>query len=160
MNLIGQKFGRLQVTSNSNRRGYVICKCDCGNTHEVKASSLTKSKNPTTSCGCYRREVVSVIGKSTIHRNFAKSIAINTKYGTNVGMISNPNPPRNNKSGYKGVWYDPVHGVYQAYITFQHKKYALGTFKHLDDAVKARQEAEERLFAPIIEAVQTEQSVQ
>lgn len=96
--------------------------------------------------------------KNNIHKNSAKRNAINEKYGTNVAMISNTNPPRNNKSGYKGVWYDPIHGVYQAYIGFQHKKYALGTYKHLDDAVKARQEAEERLFAPVLEAVQAEQS--
>lgn len=160
MNLIGRRFGRLRVIANSNRKGFVVCECDCGNIHEVRSGSLTKSKNPTTSCGCYRKEVVSVTGKNNIYRNSARRIAINTKYGTNVGMISNRNPPRNNKSGYKGVWYDHVHGIYQAYIVFQHKKYYLGTFRHLEDAVKARQEAEEQLFVPIIEAVRMEQSVQ
>lgn len=143
MNLIGRKFGRLRVIANASRKGYVVCKCDCGNIHEVLACNLTKRKQPTVSCGCYRREVVSITGKNNIHKNSAKRNAINEKYGTNVAMISNTNPPRNNKSGHKGVWYDPVHGVYQAYIGFQHKKYALGTYKNLDDAVKARQEKED-----------------
>lgn len=160
MNLIGQKFGRLRVIANANRKGYVVCKCDCGNIHEVRACNLTKHKQPTVSCGCYRKEVVSAIGKNTIHKNSEKRNAINEKYGTNIGIISNTNPPRNNRSGYKGVWYDSVHGVYQAYIKFRHKRYHLGVYKNLNDAVKARQEAEERLFAPILEAVQEEQSAQ
>lgn len=63
MNLIGRKFGRLRVIANASRKGYVVCKCDCGNIHEVRACSLTKRKQPTVSCGCYRREVVSITGK-------------------------------------------------------------------------------------------------
>lgn len=160
MSLIGRKIGRLQVIANSSRKGFVICKCDCGNVHEVRVNNLTRRSKPTVSCGCYRREVVSVTGKNNIHRNSAKRIAINEKYGTNVGVILNQNPNRNNRSGHKGVWYDPVRGTYRAAITLHHQKYCLGTFKHLEDAIKARQEAEERLFAPIIEAVQEEWSTQ
>lgn len=159
MNLIGRRFGRLQVIASANRKGFVICKCDCGNVHEIRASSLTK-RNPTISCGCYRKEVASVTGKNNIRRNSARRNAVNEKYGTNVGIISSTKLSRNNKSGHKGVWYDPVHGVYQAYISFQHRKYALGTFRRLDDAVKVRQEAEEKLFAPIIKAVQEERAAQ
>lgn len=159
MNLIGRKFGRLQVIANSSRKGYVICKCDCGNTHEIRANCLTR-RNPIVSCGCYRKEVASVIGKNSIHKNSAKRIAINEKYGTNVGIILNKNPNSNNRSGHKGVHYDPIHGTYRASITLHHKTYYLGTFKRLEEAIKARQEAEERLFAPIIEAVRDEQVAQ
>lgn len=95
-------------------------------------------------------------GRNTIHRNVAIRNARNAKYGTNCGIISNPNPPRNNKSGHKGVWYDPVHGTYQAYITLHRKKYALGTFKNMQDAVDAREEAEQKMYAPIIEAMRAD----
>lgn len=158
MNLVGKRFGRLTVISESDRKGYVLCKCDCGNLHTVRLSSLTKSNHPTISCGCYRKEVVRETGRNTIHKNSAERIAANAKYGTNLGIISNPNPNRRNKSGYTGVWYDQVHGVYQAYITLHRTKYALGTYKHIQDAIDARKEAEEKYFAPIIEARNAELS--
>lgn len=159
MNLIGRKIGRLEVITNASRKGFVVCKCDCGKIHEVRASSLTK-KNPTVSCGCYRSEVMSNIGRNTIRQNSEERLEIIAKYGTSYGSISNPNPPVSNKSGYKGVWFDQVHGVYQAYITFKRKRYSLGSYKSLADAVKARKDAEEKLYAPVIAAIQAEKTAQ
>lgn len=157
MNLIGQKFGRLLVIANSNRKGRVVCQCDCGNIHEVITRNLTRSKKSTVSCGCYRREVMSNTGKNTIRRNSAKRIAINKKYGTNVGVVLNSKPNRNNSSGHKGVYYDSKRGIYRVFITLHKQRHYLGCYKHLDEAIKARKEAEERLFAPIIEAVRMEE---
>lgn len=42
MSLIGRKIGRLQVIANSSRKGFVICKCDCGNVREVRVNNLTR----------------------------------------------------------------------------------------------------------------------
>lgn len=58
--LIGKKFGRLLVKSDSgisNKYGNkkVVCLCDCGNTKLVYESSLRS--NSTKSCGCYNKEV-------------------------------------------------------------------------------------------------------
>lgn len=54
--LTGQRFGRLTVVGDSGNRkgGQVcwICKCDCGNTTEVRTGNL-KSGN-TAGCGCGR----------------------------------------------------------------------------------------------------------
>lgn len=160
MELIGRRFGRLKVIANSNREGFVVCKCDCGNIHEVRVCNLIRRNHGTKSCGCYRREVTSATGKRVIQRNSAERVAINEKYGTNVGSLLNPKPNRNNKCGCKGVHYDSVHHVYKAMIGLHRQKYYLGGFKHLEDAVNARKEAEERLFAPIIEAVQAERATQ
>lgn len=160
MNLVGRKFGRLRVIANSNRKGFVVCKCDCGNIHEVRICNLTSKNHGTKSCGCYRKEVTSATGKRVIQRNSAERVAINEKYGTNVGAILNQNPNRNNKCGCRGVYYDSIHNVYRATITLHKKRYYLGAFKHLEEAARARQEAEERLFAPIIEAVQAERAAQ
>lgn len=54
--ITGQRFGKL-VAIKPTRKGsnggfYWLCKCDCGNEKEVPRQNLTKSKNPTRSCGC------------------------------------------------------------------------------------------------------------
>lgn len=153
MDLTGRRFGRLVVSPEpSGRVGYVVCDCDCGNTAVIRASSLTKSKNPTQSCGCVRKEIVSKIGKKTIKSNSERIIATNMRYNTNFQIIESTTPNSRNKSGYKGVWYDPKRGVYEAYIGLHKKKICLGRFKHIDDAINARKAAEEELFAPLIAA--------
>jgi len=51
--LIGNRYGKLKVIEYSRSDGknrYWKCKCDCGNTHEVKTSHLTSSA--VKSCGC------------------------------------------------------------------------------------------------------------
>lgn len=62
-NLIGQKFGRLEVieegASFRTRSGKIqcagwICKCDCGNVVTVRSNSLKTNK--TKSCGCLNKE--------------------------------------------------------------------------------------------------------
>ncbi len=64
INLIGRKFGRLQVTSQSlNKSSKLkwICKCSCGKEVEVFGDSLRDGK--TRSCGCLRKETVKLTGK-------------------------------------------------------------------------------------------------
>ena len=57
---IGRKFGRLTIVRRSDKivpKNVVwVCKCDCGNTVEVIASSLRKGD--TKSCGCLRQEIM------------------------------------------------------------------------------------------------------
>lgn len=159
MDLTGRQIGRLTVIGESSRKGYVVCKCECGSTTVVQASSLTR-KNPTISCGCYRREVCSERGKHVILSNSAGRREVNARYGTNLDAIMRDKPRKNNKSGYTGVWFDPVRGHYYAYIYLHHKRYHLGCFKDLQDAVNAREEAEEKLFAPIRAARMAELATQ
>lgn len=58
--LTGQKFGRLTVIKLAGKEKYGtyrwLCKCECGNEVEVRASSL-KNGN-TKSCGCYYLEKI------------------------------------------------------------------------------------------------------
>lgn len=68
INLIGQRFGRLEVIAPSNKRTagrsmIWICKCDCGTIKEIAALSLRRGL--VVSCGCYCKEVN--IKKNTIH---------------------------------------------------------------------------------------------
>lgn len=62
--LTGKKFGRLTVigvgapyVSNNITKVRWLCKCDCGNTVEVRASYLKDGR--TKSCGCYQMEMTS-----------------------------------------------------------------------------------------------------
>lgn len=54
--LIGKKFGRLVILSESERSGYCICECECGNIGEYYISNVVGGK--TRSCGCFQRDRV------------------------------------------------------------------------------------------------------
>lgn len=51
-----------------------------------------------------------------------------------------------NTSGVNGVGYDNYYKKWRAYIGLNGKDIKLGFFKNIDDAVKARKEAEEKYF--------------
>ena len=59
---------------------------------------------------------------------------------------------RTNKSGVTGVCWDKSHNRWKAQITLRKQTINLGRFDKFDDAVKARKEAEEKYFRPIIES--------
>ena len=58
--LTGQKFGRLFVEYDLKERKYgkIVwhCICDCGAEKDILGSQLTKTNNPTQSCGCLQKE--------------------------------------------------------------------------------------------------------
>lgn len=60
--LTGKRFGRLAILSRAgntpNGRTTWTAKCDCGKEHIVQGDSLRSGS--TTSCGCYRRERISI----------------------------------------------------------------------------------------------------
>ena len=72
--LVGKRFNRLLVQENlGSRRGsgknyhvYYKCLCDCGESIEVRGSSLTSAN--TQSCGCLSKEVR---GKATLTHGLA-----------------------------------------------------------------------------------------
>ena len=144
------RFGKLIVLKKATRKGYVTCRCDCGNIVNIRTNSLTMTKNPTRSCGCLQKAVAKETGTRTIARNSARQIATNVHFNTNFQVIENPTPPKNNVSGCKGVWWDNRRGQWQAYISLHGKRHNLGRFHKYEDAVKARRAAEEELFTPLI----------
>lgn len=46
------------------------------------------------------------------------SVKENLKYHTNFQVIESNVPPKNNRSGYKGVWWDAHRQMWVAYIQF------------------------------------------
>ena len=157
MDLTGRRFGRLVVVSKTLRNGYVLCQCDCGNQKEIRATSLTKQNHPTRSCGCIQREIAGIIGTATVAENTKRRIETDVRYNTNFGVIEQDKPPVNNRSGKKGVCYNARRNLWEAYISVHRKKINLGRFAKYEDAVKARQCAEEEYFLPLIEQKNTQQ---
>lgn len=150
MDIVGMRFGRLEVLSNASRRGYVTCKCDCGKVKDVRATQLTKTDH-VTSCGCFQREVVSAVGSNTAKKNFAPFHADSLQYHTNFHIIESDKPGIKNTSGYKGVWFNEKRGLWEAYISIHRKRIYLGRYVDKADAIRARKQAEEEYFEPLIQ---------
>jgi hypothetical protein len=151
VDLINRKFGRLVVIGNADRKGYVLCKCTCGNTKEIRATSLTMKKKPTRSCGCIQHEIASKVGKKTIGVNSKEKNVVNMFFNTNFQVIENAYVPKNNKSGHKGVWFDRNRQLYEAYIQVHGTRIHLGRFSKYEDAVCERERAEKKYFGVLIE---------
>lgn len=148
--LAGERFGRLEVVRATSERdphnGSVIwlCKCDCGKFKKVSASSL--KNGGVASCGCLGRENSSKNGKI-----YGKKIVDNYCIaGTNVNNLT-AKIPKNNKSGHKGVHWDANKCRWVAQIEFMGKHYNLGRFPEKEDAIKAREEAEKKMFGNFLE---------
>ena len=56
-----------------------------------------------------------------------------------------------NSSGIRGVFFNRRSGKWRATLKFQGKDHYLGEYIKIDDAIKARQRAEELYYTPVIE---------
>lgn len=139
-NLIGERFERLTVIrgEKSKSGGYVwVCQCECGNITKAATGAL-RSGN-TKSCGCKGGD-------------FLKSNNLNgVTEKTMLSSLATEKIWKNNKSGVRGVFKETRSGRWVAHIRFQGRRIYLGSFKELDDAAKARKEAEETYFRPMLE---------
>lgn len=152
MDLLGKKFGRLTVVGTADKKGYVVCQCECGKRKEIRATSLTKTYQPTRSCGCIHAEIVSKVGAANIASNSKTRIECDIRFNTNFGVIEQDKPPKNNRTGKKGIWFDKSRNKWEAYISVHGKRIHLGRFEKREDAEKARNYAEEEYFHPLIES--------
>lgn len=140
--LVDQRFGKLVVLKDSNKREHrkVVweCLCDCGETAYVSSNSL-KSGN-TKSCGCGQKEF------------YDKHIHNNPTFidGTEVGLLNPTLTFKHNTSGFRGVSQNKKSGKYRAYIQFKKQVYWLGVFDLIEDAVKVRKEAENRIYGDFL----------
>lgn len=104
------RFGRLEVIGTAARRksqSYVLCRCDCGKEKEIALCSLRSGA--TTSCGCYRAEVVK--SSSLTHGKSETSL-----YNVWIAMRQrclNPSNPAYPDYGGRGI------GIDQAWNTFE-----------------------------------------
>lgn len=149
--LTGHRFGMLVVLHRDpEQHGFWVCQCDCGRKTSVRGTSLTKQKKATQSCGCIQREAAVKQGIQSIGKNAEKQITINKAMKTNIQVIKTKTPPKNNKSGMKGIWWDESRQMWQAYIQLHGKRKHLGRYVKKEDAIAARREAEELYFEPLL----------
>lgn len=131
--LTGLRFGKLTVEGRSGNKakdGNPLwrCRCDCGREVDVRQSNLQSGW--TKSCGCQRDP----------GRN------LHYKDGTCLELLRPDLMYRTNTSGVKGVYYSKTRGNWIAQIMFRNKCYYLGGFDTIEDAARARREAEKQFF--------------
>jgi hypothetical protein len=140
--LSGKRFGKLTVIGDSGKRKHAQvvwhCRCDCGEKAYVTGANLKSGR--TLSCGCLLSE--------TIKKTLLEVQDKNLKEGTNL-LCLNSNMYKNNTSGTKGVYLNK--GKWQALIMFKNKRIYLGEYSDKNDAIKARKNAEEKYFNPMLE---------
>lgn len=143
--LRGMTFGwltALEPTEKRYRRDILWrCRCACGRETEVPTVSLLRGN--TQSCGCRKVQSAHAAGKQ-----FA---------GTQlVAALRNRELSLGTKSGYTGV--SPKGNRWRAYITYRGRRYNLGIYDDLSDAVKARARAKEQVMddaAKLLELYET-----
>ncbi|MCL2285760.1 MAG: hypothetical protein FWC32_05275 [Firmicutes bacterium] len=147
--LTGRKFGRLLVIESPRKVDYRKrrvwkCLCDCGTELEVVTDALV-SKG-TKSCGCLQTDV-NKARMELIKEIRNENILV---YDTTIaGITPNPNRKVHSNTGVLGVTF--TQGKYNARISFQKKAYHLGSFNTLEEAAKARKEAEQKMHVAFLD---------
>lgn len=77
-NLIGQKFNKLTVLKLSPKKGYYICKCDCGNETEVRKDHLINGNIK--ACGCLRKIKSFKLRRDLTGQKFGKLTVLSYSY--------------------------------------------------------------------------------
>lgn len=120
------------------------CECDCEKSIVVESRELLNRERE--SCGCSKKEIL----RKNMEKALKKNIDANIKEGTNISIISREKPIKSNTSGVTGVTYDKSRNKWLAQIEFKGRHVYLGRFKEKENAIKARKEAEEKYFKPIV----------
>ena len=147
--LTGHKYNRITVIKplEERRHAKVVwhVKCECGNEFDVIGSSLTRGY--TKSCGCLQKEHAK---ENMSPDKWNNSMGKNLKEKTNLSLLKEINF-KNNKSGVRGVFFRKDINRWEARIGFKKRVIHLGQFKDIKDAIKARKDAEERYYKPILD---------
>ena len=140
--LTGQRIGKLTVIGRSDKYGsrgkrqtqLWECVCECGAITYKATDTLT---NPDISM-CQSCASKYAITKARENLGFEER--------TQITKIKNRVETSENLSGIRGVYMDRKTGKYRARLKFQGKQYDLGSYTHLEDAIKARRRGEEEIF--------------
>lgn len=84
--LTSEKFGMLTVIEFLQTENKWSCLCDCGNTKIISGGSLTRTENPTISCGCLKESLVA----SELKKYFKEKYYGMPEYG----ILKNPKTNR------------------------------------------------------------------
>lgn len=146
-NLIGQRFGRLEVISKVIQKDCYdrdiicwLCQCDCGNVKIIRGSHLTSGS--TKSCGCYRSEWARAKILDGVPESINSKKAVEKR---NMSRILGSKLQKDNKSGKKGVYWNEKDKRWRAVISYKGKLYYLGEYSNIDDAIRIRKFAEKQI---------------
>jgi len=132
IDLTGREFGNLKVLRKIGGRSLDRsciweCQCSCGKIVMIPANQLTKGFH--TSCGCQKTKRLSEANQYVD--------------GTSLRMVFSDTIRSDNTSGCKGVYLK--NGRWAVRIQYKGKRYYLGTFDKMEDAISARKKAEEKI---------------
>lgn len=138
----GMRFGLLAAEEMVGKKGKHClwrCRCDCGGEKIVPAAYLLNSH--TKSCRCLYKES----RKDCV--TYRKDIIDNTSLSS---IVASKQLSENNTSGYTGVCFDRRSNKWYAYINYQKKRYFLGYYNNIDDAISARKAGESQFHDQVI----------
>ena len=146
IDLTGKRFGRLvaiKPADHSSSKGNLIwlCRCDCGNYIEVDGQRLRRGE--TRSCGCLRRDQSREVAQT--NEQFQKNVGNSTHFFNDDGVpFASIRRSKRNKSGHVGVSYDKKTNRWVSRLMYDGHYVLLKTFETFDEAVEARENAEDR----------------
>ncbi|MDD9147809.1 AP2 domain-containing protein [Sporolactobacillus sp. CQH2019] len=153
IDLTGQKFGKLTVLKRAgqtkNGNALWLCQCDCGNTTVAMGTSLRRGD--TISCGCLTPDRITN----------ARQVLLTDKSVDGVPVPLLTKKVRSDSgTGIKGVHQRirKGHTYYEASITVNGKRKYVGTFKDINQAIRARKEAEKKYYQPYIDALKNKEN--
>lgn len=140
----GIKF--IKATNNRIRGGHVVweCECVCGKIFLAVPNDIINGD--VKSCGCKKILYTPANIKKAVEKHLKKNIV----EGTNLQMLRLNKLKSNNTSGVTGVAWDRTRKKWQAQLRFKGKNIYLGRYSNKEEAIKARKEAEEKYFKPIL----------
>ncbi|MFY1067401.1 AP2 domain-containing protein [Enterococcus sp. AD013-P3] len=128
--LIDTRFNELTVVELSQDRKKLYCRCSCGN--EAWFLKYNVLSGHTKSCGHLLKNDNFERVDGVVLATLRKKISVK------------------NTSGYTGVSQTKA-GTWVSYITFKKKRYTLGIYPNIEEAIVARADAEARFYKPILE---------
>lgn len=146
----GERYGSLTAVKFVEHRKTAGAKvsiwrfrCDCGN--EIDAAATLVKCGSITSCGCKRAERAREAGKDAAQKS--GQLVENTY----LARLKDNSVPKNNTSGYRGVYFNSRRQKYVAQIYFKGKQIIIGAFDDPAEASEAYQVAKEELHGGLLE---------
>lgn len=149
LDLTGGKFGKLTVVKRIGTTAYGralwLCKCECGNLTEANATSLKRGE--IVSCGCLKKQQIKHAREALLTN---KSV-----YGVQIPQLTKK-VRKDSGTGYKGIQRRLRNGKekFEVSIAVKGVRKFIGTFNDLNDAIKARKQAEILYHEPYIKALE------
>lgn len=142
--ITGETYDRLIADHPTDKRDVTgsiiwVFRCECGNTIELSVGTFRSGR--VHSCGCLYTK--SRKDCTSFRKDFVDSTCLSS-------IVASKTPSARNTSGHTGVYLDKRSGKWQAYINYKNKRYYLGFFTNIDDAIRARKEGEARIHDPMI----------